>query len=70
MVSAVVLIIAYGLTHPSVCDKDGTVSIFCKVKALSLSLSLSLSPSVYSARSKLLRTCARALARSQAMAIR
>ncbi len=30
MVSAVVLIIGYGLTHPSVCDKDGTVKIFCK----------------------------------------
>mmetsp|Transcript_4855 Transcript_4855/g.15084 ORF Transcript_4855/g.15084 Transcript_4855/m.15084 type:complete len:302 (-) Transcript_4855:1234-2139(-) len=31
MVSAVLLVVAYGLSFPSVCDKDGTVGIFCKV---------------------------------------
>jgi hypothetical protein len=32
MFVALFLIIAYGLVNPSVCDKDGMVSIFCKVR--------------------------------------
>mmetsp|Transcript_26551 Transcript_26551/g.61629 ORF Transcript_26551/g.61629 Transcript_26551/m.61629 type:complete len:592 (-) Transcript_26551:5-1780(-) len=31
MMTALVLIITYGLIYPSVCDKDGYVSYFCKV---------------------------------------
>lgn len=31
MFTALFLVIAYGLTHPSVCDADGNVAVFCNI---------------------------------------